>query len=91
MKLKIDVSENAHTVEIIGNPLQLLLELTICMSKQEEVRHLIKHAVELADMADKEMINGKAYFDSNDRSNGTKIIDKFMERYKKDRFDYNKN
>jgi hypothetical protein len=93
MKVRIEIENGKQLTEVVGHPMELLLELTCFFAKQDDIRHLLKHAIKLGEIAAKDIKDGKGntIFNSSDRSEGSKIIDEFMKRYKTDKFDVNKN
>lgn len=93
MKVKIELAHGYQLVDITGNPLKLLLEFTCFMERHEDLAHILKHALKLAEIAkkDENLKNGKLVYEGTHSSEGSKIIDEFMKRYKTDKFDVNKN
>jgi hypothetical protein len=91
MNLKIHITSNSQTVECAGHPLALLMELTTFCARQEQLSHLLKHAVKLAEVAEAYVKDGKETIDvfSKEHDEGTKIIEDFMKRYES--FSYKKD
>ena len=86
MKFKILIENQAQTLEVVGHPLELLMEMTIFFARQEECKHLMKHALRLSEVAESEFKdgNGKIIYDRGAKKEGTKIIESFMKRYEPD-------
>jgi hypothetical protein len=82
MKLKIEIMPKHQLVECTGHPLELLMELSAFFARNEDIRYLLKHAIELGDVADEHVTAGdKLNKETKGYREGSKIIEDFMKRY----------
>lgn len=89
-KIEIRINGNLHEIEIAGNPLDILMELTLMYDKHPRIMYLMKTAIEMA-----EILGADPYYREKAKENkqnkstenhfnaeGFAIIENFMEHYK---------
>ena len=85
MKFKLEIEEGKQMVECSGHPLSLLLNLCTFFNKQEQCLHLVKYAIQLAEVAEKAINDGEELHKDNPNcKEGEEIIKEYMKRYDKD-------
>jgi len=52
--IKITIENNEHHTQFIGNPIDLLMELTLLCSKNNKILFLMKNAVKMAEIIEKD-------------------------------------
>ena len=81
-KFKIELEDGKQAVEITGHPLDLLLDMTVFLMKQEQIAFIIETAVKMSVIAKKDGGNFSAErLMKGDFKEGTELLANFMKRY----------
>lgn len=90
-KIRIECKEGSQVVEVSGQPLDLLTELTALFCRNEELMYLFKSAIKFSEVIGKDAEFFKVDLKEKDAfkkagfqptAEGYAIIDEFFERYK---------